>query len=173
MLLFILAAVAVVVVVRWISERTGLPSAALLTIVGIGYALLPGPNVELQPKLVLTLVIPPLLYSAALDSSLIDIRRNLRTVISLSVALVLVTALLVGVGFALFVAGATFAAGVAVGAAVAPPDPAALGIRRAVIDAEREELLRWRDAGRVSDEGLRVLERELDHEEHLIRDRST
>jgi monovalent cation/hydrogen antiporter len=50
---------------------------------------------------------------------------------------------------------------------------AALGIRRAVIDAEREELLRWRDAGRLSDEGLRVLERELDHEEHLIRDRST
>src|SRR3954453_14411111 len=124
-LLFILAAVAVVVVVRWIAGRTGLPAAALLTIVGILYALLPGPNVELQPKIILTYVIPPLLYSAALDSSLLDIRRNLRTVISLSVLLVLATALLVGGGFHLFVAGGTMAAGVALGAAVAPPDPVA------------------------------------------------
>ena len=53
----------------------------------------------------LTVVLPPLLYSAALDSSLIAIRRNLRTVVSLSVLLVLVTALLIGVGFGLFVAG--------------------------------------------------------------------
>jgi monovalent cation/hydrogen antiporter len=133
MLVFILAAAAVVVAVRWISEKTGLPSAALLTVVGIVYAFLPGPNIQLEPKLVLTLLIPPLLYSAALDSSLIDIRHNLRTVISLSVALVLATALLVGVGFALFVAGATFAAGVALGAAVAPPDPvAALAVGRKV-----------------------------------------
>jgi monovalent cation/hydrogen antiporter len=132
-LLFILAAVAVVVVVRWISDKTGLPSAALLTIAGILYAVLPGPNVQLDPKLILTFVIPPLLYSAALDSSLIDIRRNMRTVISLSVALVLATALLIGLGFSLFVSGATLAAGVALGAAVAPPDPvAALAVGRKV-----------------------------------------
>jgi CPA1 family monovalent cation:H+ antiporter len=132
-LLFILAAVVVVVVVRWISDKTGLPSAALLTVAGILYAVLPGPNVQLEPKLILTFVIPPLLYSAALDSSLIDIRRNMRTVISLSVALVLATALLIGLGFSLFVSGATLAAGVALGAAVAPPDPvAALAVGRKV-----------------------------------------
>ena len=125
MLLFILAGVAVVIAIRWVAARTGLPAAALLTLIGIGYAMLPGPNIELDPKLILTVVLPPLLYSAALDSSLIDIRRNLRTVISLSVALVLVSALLVGAGFALFVPGATLAAGVALGAAIAPPDPVA------------------------------------------------
>ncbi len=130
-LLFILAAVAVVIAVRWVSERTGLPAAALLTLAGILYAVLPGPNVLLDPELILTLVIPPLLYSAALDSSLIDIRRNMRTVISLSVALVLATALLIGLGFSLWVTGATLAAGVALGAAVAPPDPvAALAVGR-------------------------------------------
>ncbi|MGY1601847.1 Na+/H+ antiporter [Geodermatophilus sp. SYSU D00815] len=132
-LLFVLAAVAVVVVLHWVAERTGLPEAALLTVAGIVYAFLPGPNVELEPHLVLTLVIPPLLYSAALDSSLLGIRRNLRTVVSLSVSLVLATALVVGWGFSLFVAGATFAAGVALGAAVAPPDPvAALAVGRRV-----------------------------------------
>ncbi len=130
-LLFVLAAIAVIVAVRWFSERTGLPAAAVLTLVGIAYAFLPGPNVSLDPELVLTLVIPPLLYSAALDSSLIDIRRNMRTVISLSVALVLATAMLIGLGFSWWVTGATLAAGVALGAAVAPPDPvAALAVGR-------------------------------------------
>ncbi len=130
-LLFVLCAVAVIVAVRWIAAKTGLPSAALLTIIGILYTKLPGPNVELDPHLILTVVIPPLLYNAALNSSLLDLRRNLRTVISLSVLLVLATALLVGVGFGLWVTGATLAAGVALGAAIAPPDPvAALAVGR-------------------------------------------
>jgi Na+/H+ antiporter len=132
-LLLVLGAVAAIVAVHWVAERTGLPAAALLTLVGIAYALLPGPNVTLDPDLALTLILPPLLYSAALDSSLSAIRRSLRTVVSLSVLLVLVTALLIGVGFELFVTGATLAAGIALGAAVAPPDPvAALAVGRKV-----------------------------------------
>jgi Na+/H+ antiporter len=130
-LLFVLIAVAVIVAVRSLAEWTALPAAALLTVVGIGYALLPGPNLTLEPDVVLTIVLPPLLYSAALDSSLIALRRNLRTVVSLSVVLVLVTALAVGVGLWLLVPGATLAAGIALGAAVAPPDPvAALAVGR-------------------------------------------
>ena len=39
----------------------------------------------------------------------------------------------------------------------------ALRVRRTTIDAQRDELVRWRDAGRLPDEELRVLERELDH----------
>lgn len=132
-LIFVLAAMAVVVVVRWVAKKTGLPSAALLPLIGIGYALLPGPNVGLDPEIILTFVLPPLLYSAALDSSLLAIRQNLRTVVSLSVVLVLLTAVVIGFGFAWFVAGATLAAGIAVGAAVAPPDPvAALAVGRRV-----------------------------------------
>src|SRR3954454_6776281 len=131
MLVLILGGVAVIVGVRWIADRTGLPAAALLTLLGIAYAMLPGPNIPLQPELVLTVVLPPLLYSAALDSSLTAIRRNLRTVVSLSVLLVLATAVTIGVGVGLFVAGATVAGGIALGAAVAPPDPvAALAVGR-------------------------------------------
>jgi CPA1 family monovalent cation:H+ antiporter len=130
---FVLAAIAVVVLVRWVANRTGLPAAALLPIIGVGYALLPGPNISLDPHVVLTFVLPPLLYSAALDSSLLGIRRNLRTVASLSVILVVLTTLTIGVGFAWFVTGATLAAGIAVGAAVAPPDPvAALAVGRKI-----------------------------------------
>ena len=132
-LLLVLAAVAVIVAARWLAGRTGLPAAALLTVAGLVYALLPGPNLELDPEIVLTVLLPPLLYSAALDSSLIAIRANLRTVVGLSVLLVVVTALTIGVGFALWVPGATLAAGIALGAAVAPPDPvAALAVGRRV-----------------------------------------
>ena len=54
---------------------------------------------------------------------------------------------------------------------MAPGSPglaAALGARRAAIDAQREELLRWRDAGHLPDASLRILERELDHEERVF-----
>ena len=74
-----------------------------------------------------------MLYYAALESSLVEIRRNMRAVISLSVALVLLTACSVGVAFAVLVGGATFAVGTVLGAAVAPPDPvAALAVARKV-----------------------------------------
>lgn len=45
---------------------------------------------------------------------------------------------------------------------------AAVQARHAVIDAQREEILRWRDGGRLSDKSLRILERELDHEERAL-----
>ena len=98
-----LAAVAVIVALQILADKTGLPAAALLTVAGLIYAVLPGPNLTLNPDLILTLVIPPLIYSAALNSSLVAIRTNLRAVISLSIGLVLATSLAVGAGFALFV----------------------------------------------------------------------
>src|SRR5580693_2969725 len=101
-----LVAVAVICVLQLLAEKSGLPAAALLTVAGLIYALLPGPNLTLEPELILTLVIPPLIYTAALNASLLAIRKNLRTVISLSIGLVL-------------------AAGVALGAAVSPTDPVA------------------------------------------------
>ena len=50
----------------------------------------------------------------------------------------------------------------------AADDDAALQARREVIGAQREELLRWRDAGHLPDTSLRVLQRELDHEERTL-----
>jgi NhaP-type Na+/H+ or K+/H+ antiporter len=56
---------------------------------------------------------------------------------------------------------------------LSPEYEAALRLRRSVIEAQRGELLRWRDVGRLPDESLRTLERELDHEEGLLPTRST
>jgi len=120
-----LVAVAVICVLQLLAEKTGLPAAALLTVAGLIYALLPGPNLTLEPEVILTLVIPPLIYTAALNASLLAIRKNLRTVISLSIGLVLATSVLTGVGLDLAVPGIGLAAGIALGAAVSPTDPVA------------------------------------------------
>jgi CPA1 family monovalent cation:H+ antiporter len=103
----------------------------LLVLAGIGYGFLPGPNLALDPEVVLNLVIPPLLYAAALQSSFLALRSSLRVVLSLSVGLVLATALAVGVGLSAVVAAVPLSVAIAIGAAVSPPDPvAALSVGR-------------------------------------------
>jgi CPA1 family monovalent cation:H+ antiporter len=49
-----------------------------------------------------------------------------------------------------------------------PTLEAAARAQHAVIDAQREELVRWRDGGRLSDGCLRTLQHELDHEESVL-----
>lgn len=140
---FVLAMVAVVVAVGTISDRIGFPHPVLLTLVGLGYAFLPGPNLRLDPDVVLYVLLPPLLYHAALDSSLLAIRSRFRSVVSLSVLLVLATALAVGGLVSWLVPAVPLAAAVTLGAAVAPPDPvSALAVgRRAGLPARLSTLI--------------------------------
>jgi len=128
---FALAMVAVIVVARGLADRFRVPYAIVLTGCGLLYAVLPLPAVQLKPEIVLWLIIPPLLYAAALRASLVAIRADWRPIMSLSVVLVLVTALAVGWFIFLVVPKITLAAGLVLGAAVAPTDPvAALSIGR-------------------------------------------
>ena len=128
---FVMAMVGVIVGVERLGRWSGVPEAVLLTLVGLVYAGLPGPNLRLDPEFVLDVVIPPLLYNTALSSSLVAIRARLRSVVSLSVLLVLGTALAVGGVLSWLVPVVPLAAAVALGAAVAPPDPvAALAVGR-------------------------------------------
>jgi monovalent cation/hydrogen antiporter len=130
-LAFVLAMLVVILVARFIADRLPVPYTVLLVLFGLLDALLPGPDLRLNPELVLVLLIPPLLYIAALRSSLLAIRADWQPITSLSVVLVLLTAFAVGGLVALVVPRVTFAAGLVLGAAVAPPDPvAALSIGR-------------------------------------------
>jgi monovalent cation/hydrogen antiporter len=122
---FVLGMLVVVLLARMVSDRLGVPYTIVLTVCGLIYAVLPGPNLQLKPELVLFLVIPPLLYAAALRSSLLAIRANWRPITSLSVVLVLLTAFAVGALVARVVPQITLAVGLVLGSAVAPPDPVA------------------------------------------------
>ncbi|MGI8695808.1 MAG: Na+/H+ antiporter [Mycobacteriales bacterium] len=103
-----------------------IPSPSLLVIGGVLVALIPGvPELQVAPRLVLYVLLPPLLFAAALDSSLIAIRGNRRSIGLLAVGLVVVTAAAVGAAAAPFLPGAGFAAALALGAVVGPPDAVA------------------------------------------------
>ncbi|MBB2985474.1 Na+/H+ antiporter [Terracoccus luteus] len=129
----LLAVAATVLAGSWVAERLDLPAPLVLIVVGIAGSYLPFvPEVELTPELVLYGVLPPLLYAAAITTSLVDVRRNKLTIASLSVGLVLFTATGVGL-FLWWLLGIDFALAFAVGAVVAPPDAvAATAVGRAI-----------------------------------------
>ncbi len=121
-----LVAVAVtVIVVARLCEPVGLPAPLALLGVGVVASYLPGiPQLTMSPEVVMVGLLPPLLYAAALGTSLIDVRAQLGPILGLSVGLVLFTA----AGVALLVTWLLpvgFAVGLAVGAIVAPPDAVA------------------------------------------------
>jgi len=124
----VLLAVAVTVgVVSWTCERVGWPTPLVLVVVGAVVAAVPGvPHVELQPDIVLIGVLPPLLYAAAVRTSLVDFRANRMSTLVLSVGAVAFGTVAVGLFTWWVVPGAmTLAAGLALGAVVAPPDAVA------------------------------------------------
>lgn len=76
-----------------LADRLRLPYPILLLLVGMLLALVPGvPALEIPPELILPLVLPPLLYTAARRTSWTEFARNWRAIGLLAVALVLVTA---------------------------------------------------------------------------------
>jgi Na+/H+ antiporter len=122
----IVAIVVVVGVVSAAARRVGRSAPLLLVLAGFVGSYLPFvPDYHLDPDLVLVGLLPPLLYAAAIRTSLIDIRRNRRPIGLLSVGLVAFTALVVAVVARWVVPGLSFAAAFALGAVVAPPDAVA------------------------------------------------
>ncbi|MET7361473.1 Na+/H+ antiporter [Streptomyces sp. NPDC005562] len=109
-----------------LGDRLGLPAPVLMTLAGIGMALLPFvPNVEIPPDYILPLVLPPLLYASVQRTSWRQFTANIRPIFLLAVALVFVTTAAVAAMANAIVPGLPLAAAVALGALVAPPDPVA------------------------------------------------
>ena len=118
--------VSAVAVLSAAARRIGVPAPLLLVAVGIAASFVPGvPDYELDPEMVLVGILPPLLYAAAIRTSLIDVRRDRRAIGLLSVALVAFTCVVVGFVGWLIIPDLPLAAGFALGAVVAPPDAVA------------------------------------------------
>ena len=115
-----------VIAVSGLARRLRFPAPLMLVAAGVVVSYLPGtPDFRLDPELVLVVLLPPLLYSAASKSSLIDIRRERSPIVRLAVTLVLVTTVAVGFGLHAAVPTVSLAAAMALGAVVAPPDAVA------------------------------------------------
>lgn len=105
-----------------LARRINVAPAILLLLAGITLAFVPGmPAIELPPELVLLLVLPPLIYSAAVAMSWREFRFNLRVIFLLAVGCVIFTAFMVAAA-AHYLIGLPWAVGFLLGAIVAPPD---------------------------------------------------
>lgn len=115
-----------IVVVTVFSKRLGLAAPLALVVAGIVLSFVPGtPDVEVDPEVILAGVLPPLLYSSAVNMPSQDFRRNLKVINSLAVVLVVLTTLATGWLVHLLVPGIGWAAAFALGAVVSPTDAVA------------------------------------------------
>ncbi len=142
--------VATVTVVGGLSRRYQLPAPVILVALGIVASFLPlVPEVHLHSEVVLVGLLPPLLYSAALQTSLVDFNANRRPILLLSVGLVVFTTVGVALVVHAVLPGVGWPGAFALGAVVAPPDAVAtsavarrIGMpRRIVTILEGESLL--------------------------------
>ena len=109
-----------------IAGRIGVPAPLLLVVVGVGASFLPiVPQIHLEPEVVLLGLLPPLLYSTSITSSLIDFNAHRRVILALSVGAVLFTTAGVGLLVHALLPGVSWPIAFALGAVVAPPDAVA------------------------------------------------
>jgi CPA1 family monovalent cation:H+ antiporter len=140
----------VVVAVSALSRRLDLSPPLVLIAVGMVGSFLPFVGeVRLTEQVVIVGLLPPLLYAAALQTSLVDFTANRKPILLLSVGLVAFTALGVGAVVHLVLPGVSWPAALALGAVVAPPDAVAatavarrMGLPRQIVTVlEGESLL--------------------------------
>ncbi|MEV7557334.1 Na+/H+ antiporter [Streptomyces sp. NPDC089795] len=112
--------------VAGLARRTPVPAPLLLVAAGLLAGYVPGvPAYALDPHIVLPLLLPPLLYTAAVDSSYLDLRANVRPIAMLSVGYVLFATLVVGYAAYALVPGLSVPVALVLGAVIAPPDAVA------------------------------------------------
>ncbi len=110
-----------------VAPRVGLPPPVLLAIAGIAWALLPFlAPLEIDPHVVLSVFLPPLLYAEAWRSSWHDFRRWLRPILSLAIGLVGFTILCVGVVAKELMPDLPWAVCFLIGAILSPTDTVAV-----------------------------------------------
>jgi Na+/H+ antiporter len=109
-----------------IAWRTRLPAPLVLLAIGVVLGSIPAlSSVSLPHDVVLFLFLPALLYWEAINTSVREVRRNLRVILLSAIPLVLVTAAAVaGIGH---LAALAWPVAIALGAIVAPTDATAVG----------------------------------------------
>jgi CPA1 family monovalent cation:H+ antiporter len=131
----------VVTAVYAVAKRIRLLAPILLVLVGIAISVIPGVlEVHLDPEIVLVGILPPLLYVAAIETSVQAFRLHLRPILLLAVGLTLFTTFAVGFALHAVLPVLPLAATCALGAIVAPPDAVAatavarrIGLPRTVV----------------------------------------
>jgi CPA1 family monovalent cation:H+ antiporter len=116
------------VVVTAFARKQGWPAPLLVTALALGVSFIPGvPDFEIEPELILTLVLPPLLYSSAIDISFVNFRRNLPQIRRLGLILPIVSTFVTGMIAYWLIPEMTWPTAFLLGAIVSPPDAVSAG----------------------------------------------
>src|SRR6187549_2200703 len=114
------------VALGWVARRFNFPYPIALVIGGGALSFVPRlPQFPFDPQFILVLVLPPILYQAALLTSWRDFKANIRPISLLAIGLVIATTLAVGAALKLVVPDIPWAAAFVLGAIVSPPDAVA------------------------------------------------
>jgi monovalent cation/hydrogen antiporter len=121
-LLLMLCAVAL----GWVARKLHFPYPIALVVGGAVLGLIPKlPQFPFNPQLILILVLPPILYQAALMTSWSDFKSHFRPIGLLAIGLVIATTLAVGAALKWLVPEVPWAVAFVLGAIVSPPDAVA------------------------------------------------
>ncbi len=132
-----------------LAQRLKTPYPIVLVIGGLALSLIPVlPRLSLEPDLIFLVILPPLLFSAAFNTSWRDFRHNLASILFLAFGLVAFTTLGVGVTADWLLPGFDWRLGFVLGAVLSPTDAIAatsianrLGLPRRIVDILEGESL--------------------------------
>lgn len=110
----------------WLARHFKFPFPIALVVGGALLGMIPKlPQFPFDPQLILVIVLPPILYQAALLTSWSDFKANIRPIGLLAIGLVIATTLAVGIALKLMVPSVPWAAAFVLGAIISPPDAVA------------------------------------------------
>ena len=130
-LLIALAGMLIIVACQFVALKVRVASPLILLAVGLAIGFLPQVGaIEVEPHIVLEIVLPPLLFSAAVRMPTMDFRREMQAVAMLAIPLVFLSAFAVGFVINWLVPAVSLPWGVALGAVLSPTDAVAVSIAK-------------------------------------------
>lgn len=125
---FLLAMVAVIVLIEMLATRLKVAYPVLLVVAGLLVSFIPHlPAVHINPELIFFIFLPPLLFEAAWSISFKEMKRWWRIIGSFAFLVVFFTAMSVAVLTNYFIPGFSLALGFLLGGIVSPPDAVSTG----------------------------------------------
>src|SRR5262245_62283949 len=116
-----------IALISFVAQKIAIPAPVMLAVAGMVWSLIPSlPSLKIEPHVILSVFLPPLLYADAWRASWIDFRRWLRPILALAIGLVAFTILTVGVVAHRALPGLPWAVCFLLGAIVSPTDTVAV-----------------------------------------------
>jgi len=123
--LFGVIGVVTIVAAGFFGQKLGVAAPLILIGIGVAFSYIPGAPTEVPHEIILLGLLPPILYSAAIQVPVVDFRRNFSSISALSVVLVFVTAFVTGFVLYVIFPDLSLPAGIAIGAVISPTDAVA------------------------------------------------